>query len=186
MKRAIETFSGLGAEIIPVDVPVFSEALDAPALANIIFYEFNEALGPDYQNADKSLFGEIVHADMEKAMATTKEAYEKSITEMKQRGKNIGRVFEDIDAFITPTFPRMHMAMSDPPDLTGSHRRFNIPMSYFGLPCVSINCGFNENKLPIGLQIVGNRLRESTILHIAAAFERATDYHNLRPPVVWG
>ena len=185
MNGAIDTFADLGADIKHIDVPMFSEALDAARLANIIFYEFNQALGPDYRGADKSLFGEIVHADMEKGMKTTKEVYEKAIVEKEGRSKEIGKILKDIDGFLTPTFPRMHMARSDPPDLTGSHRRFNIPMSYFGLPSVSINCGFSEDTLPIGMQIVGNRLAECTVLHIASGFESATDFHHRRPPVVW-
>ncbi|MEQ8194280.1 MAG: amidase [Rhodospirillales bacterium] len=183
MKKAIDTFSSLGAEIEHLDVPVFSDILDAPALANIIFYEFNQALGADYHKAGKNLFGEIVHADMEKGAKTTKEAYERAIAEKAERSKRIGEVFNNVDAFLTPTFPRMHMALSDPPDLSGNHRRFNIPMSYFGLPSVSQNCGFSGNGLPIGLQIVGNKLQESTVLRIAAAFEGATDFHDRRPPL---
>ncbi|MGY8992252.1 MAG: amidase, partial [Rhodospirillales bacterium] len=61
---------------------------------------------------------------------------------------------------------------------------FNIPMSYFGLPSVSINAGF-DNNLPIGLQIVGDRLAENKVLRIAQAFESATDFANCRPPVDW-
>ncbi len=80
----------------------------------------------------------------------------------------------------------MHMAIAEPPDLSGNHRRFNIPISYLGLPGVSVPCGFSENGLPIGMQIVGNRLQEGLILRIGAAFEQATDFHTRRPTVVWG
>jgi len=184
MNDAIKTFTSLGAEVIDVGIPVFSKVLDAPSLANIIFYEFNQALGPDYVDADESLFGEIVHADMQKAMKTTKESYEQAIAEKVEHCKHIGEAFENIDAYITPTFARMHMAITDPPDLSGNHRRFNIPISYFGLPSVSINAGF-EGNLPIGMQIVGDRLAESKILRIAQAFETATDFANRRPPVDW-
>ena len=184
MKDAIETFKSLGAEVENVDIPIFSKVLDAPSLANIIFYEFNQALGPDYVDADESLFGEIVHADMQKAMKTTKESYDQAIAEKIEHSKDIGKAFNDIDAYLTPTFERMHMALTDPPDLSGNHRRFNIPMSYFGLSSVSINAGFDGN-LPIGMQIVGNKLCENTILRIAQAFEAATDFHNRRPPVDW-
>jgi aspartyl-tRNA(Asn)/glutamyl-tRNA(Gln) amidotransferase subunit A len=183
MKAAIGTFTALGAEVRNLDIPVFSAVLDAPALADIIFYEFNQALGPDYRKADKSLFGEIVHADMAKGAKIAKDSYEQAIAEKEERSKRISDVFDAVDAFLTPTFPRMHMALSDPPDLSGNHRRFNIPMSYFGLPSVSQNCGFDDRGLPIGLQIVGNRLQESTVLRIAAAFEGATDFHTRRPPL---
>ncbi len=184
MQAAIKTFTTLGAEVKDVDIPVFSKVLDAPSLANIIFYEFNQALGPDYVGVDESMFGEIVHADMQKAMKTTKESYDQAIAEKVEHCKVIGEAFDDIDAYITPSFARMHMALTDAPDLSGNHRRFNIPMSYFGLPSVSINAGF-EGTLPIGMQIVGNRLCENKVLRIAQAFETATDFANRRPPIDW-
>jgi len=184
MQEAIETFKSLGAEIVDVDIPVFSKILDAPSLANIIFYEFNQALRADYDKAGADMFGEIVQADMAKGLKTTKESYDQAIAEKVEHCKDIGKAFVDIDAYITPSFARMHMALTDPPDLSGNHRRFNIPMSYFGLPSVSINAGF-DNNLPIGLQIVGDRLAENKVLRIAQAFESATDFANRRPPVDW-
>jgi aspartyl-tRNA(Asn)/glutamyl-tRNA(Gln) amidotransferase subunit A len=184
MQEAIETFKSLGAEIVDVDIPVFSKILDAPSLANIIFYEFNQALRADYDKAGADMFGEIVQADMAKGLKTTKESYDQAIAEKVEHCKDIGKAFVDIDAYITPSFARMHMALTDPPDLSGNHRRFNIPMSYFGLPSVSINAGF-DNNLPIGLQIVGDRLAENKVLRIAQAFESATDFANCRPPVDW-
>lgn len=184
MQDAIETFKSLGAEVVDVDIPVFSKILDAPSLANIIFYEFNEALRADYDKAGADMFGEIVQADMAKGLKTTKESYDQAIAEKVEHCKDIGKAFTDIDAYITPSFARKHMALTDPPDLSGNHRRFNIPMSYFGLPSVSINAGF-DGTLPIGMQIVGDRLAESKILRIAQAFEKATNFANRRPLVDW-
>ncbi len=186
MGDAVETFATLRADIRNIDAPVFSKALDPVALANIIFYEFNEALGAEYEKADKTLFGEIVPADMEKAVKTTKESYEKAITEKEERSKEIAELYEDVDALLTPPCARMHMAVTEPPDFSGNQRRFNVPLSYLGLPGVSVPCGFSENGLPIGMQIVGNRLQEGLILRIGAAFEQATDFHTRRPTVVWG
>ena len=184
MQDAIETFKSLGAEIVDVDIPVFSNVLDAPSLANIIFYEFNQALREDYDKFGADMFGEIVQADMKNGLATTKESYDQAIAEKAEHSKDIGKAFETVDAYLTPSFARMHMALDDPPDLSGNHRRFNIPMSYFGLPSVSINAGF-DGTLPIGMQIVGDRLGEAKILRIAKAFEDATDFANRRPPVDW-
>ncbi|MGY8992253.1 MAG: amidase family protein, partial [Rhodospirillales bacterium] len=115
MQEAIETFKSLGAEIVDVDIPVFSKILDAPSLANIIFYEFNQALRADYDKAGADMFGEIVQADMAKGLKTTKESYDQAIAEKVEHCKDIGKAFVDIDAYITPSFARMHMALTDPP-----------------------------------------------------------------------
>jgi len=51
-----------------------------------------------------------------------------------------------------------------------------------GLPAISVPCGFDGEGLPVGLQIVGRRLDEPSVIAIAAAYERATAWHQRRPP----
>jgi Asp-tRNA(Asn)/Glu-tRNA(Gln) amidotransferase A subunit family amidase len=52
-----------------------------------------------------------------------------------------------------------------------------------GLPAISIPCGFTPEGLPVGLQIVGRRLAETTVLKAAAAYEAITPWKDKRPPV---
>jgi aspartyl-tRNA(Asn)/glutamyl-tRNA(Gln) amidotransferase subunit A len=51
----------------------------------------------------------------------------------------------------------------------------------YGLPTLSVPCGFTQSGLPIGLQISGNHFAESTVLALANAYERATEWHKRRP-----
>ena len=53
-----------------------------------------------------------------------------------------------------------------------------------GLPAISIPCGFTQGGLPVGLQIVGRRRQETTVLTAAAAFEQAAPWAGHLPPVV--
>ena len=66
-------------------------------------------------------------------------------------------------------------ARNQPPVMT---RPFNLA----GAPAISVNCGFNSEGLPIGLQIGGRPFDESTILRVAHAYEQATPWHTMRPP----
>ncbi len=50
-----------------------------------------------------------------------------------------------------------------------------------GICGISIPCGFAQEKLPIGLQIMGPALEEARILQVAHAFEQSTDWHRRRP-----
>ena len=58
------------------------------------------------------------------------------------------------------------------------------PFNYLGLPAISIPCGFDPNGCPIGLQIAGRPFAEARILTIADAYQRDTDFHTKRPPLL--
>ena len=60
---------------------------------------------------------------------------------------------------------------------------FTYAFSVTGLPVLSIPCGFTSSGLPVGLQIVGRRLREDTVLGAAAAMAAAAPDHFRRPPL---
>jgi Amidase len=57
------------------------------------------------------------------------------------------------------------------------------PFNIYGIPTISIPCGFTSIGLPIGLQISGAHFAESTVIAIAHAYERATDWHLKHPPL---
>jgi aspartyl-tRNA(Asn)/glutamyl-tRNA(Gln) amidotransferase subunit A len=56
-----------------------------------------------------------------------------------------------------------------------------VPFNTFGIPAVSIPCGFSASGLPIGLMIAGPRFSEGRVLALAHAYERATQWHTRRP-----
>jgi aspartyl-tRNA(Asn)/glutamyl-tRNA(Gln) amidotransferase subunit A len=51
----------------------------------------------------------------------------------------------------------------------------------WGLPAISLPCGFTKAGLPIGLQIAGPHWRERRVLELAFAYEQATEWHNHAP-----
>jgi len=52
-----------------------------------------------------------------------------------------------------------------------------------GQPAISVPCGFTEDGRPIGLQIVGHRFADATVLRAAARFEEAQPWADRRPPI---
>jgi aspartyl-tRNA(Asn)/glutamyl-tRNA(Gln) amidotransferase subunit A len=56
---------------------------------------------------------------------------------------------------------------------------FNV----YGLPAISVPCGFSSTGLPIGLTIAGPHFSESRVLALANAYEKATDWHRRTPPL---
>ena len=55
-----------------------------------------------------------------------------------------------------------------------------------GQPAASVPCGFTAGGLPVGLQIVGRRFDEYTVLRGSAAFEAAAPWAGTRPPAPLG
>jgi len=57
------------------------------------------------------------------------------------------------------------------------------PFNGYGLPAISIPCGFSKEGLPIGLQIAGRLFSESSVLALAHAYQQETDWHKRRPGI---
>jgi aspartyl-tRNA(Asn)/glutamyl-tRNA(Gln) amidotransferase subunit A len=56
-----------------------------------------------------------------------------------------------------------------------------IPVNLAGLPAISLPCGFDKQGLPIGIQLIGNVLKEDVLLNVAYAYEQATAWHQRSP-----
>jgi aspartyl-tRNA(Asn)/glutamyl-tRNA(Gln) amidotransferase subunit A len=54
---------------------------------------------------------------------------------------------------------------------------------YYGIPAITVPCGFTSGGLPIGLMIAGPRFSEGKVLALARAYQQATDWHKHRPPI---
>ena len=58
---------------------------------------------------------------------------------------------------------------------------FSYPFNMTGQPAASVPCGFTDDGLPVGLQIVGRAYEEATVLRAARAYETAHPYHRQHP-----
>ena len=91
--------------------------------------------------------------------------------------KAFDEVFEKVDAIIAPTAPvtafPLGYAMSD--DVrTYQTDICTVPVNIAGLPAVSIPCSVDSNNMPVGMQLIGNRFDEKTIINLAYKFEQET------------
>jgi aspartyl-tRNA(Asn)/glutamyl-tRNA(Gln) amidotransferase subunit A len=87
-----------------------------------------------------------------------------------------GQAFKDIDVLLLPTtattVPTIEAAGANPQALSPENTAF---ANYYGLPAISVLCGFDANGLPLGLQIVGKPWDESAVLRLAYEYQVATD-----------
>ncbi len=108
--------------------------------------------------------------------------------ELQEARKQIASVFNDVDLLITPTTPTPAPVISElkaNPDLLRPRElvllRNTRPMNVWGLPAISVPCGFTQSGLPIGLQIIGSHWGEAKVLQLAHAYEQATAWHKRLP-----
>ncbi|BAS57230.1 putative amidase [Leptolyngbya boryana NIES-2135] len=94
------------------------------------------------------------------------------------------KAFEEVDVLVSPTAPTTAFKLGDKSQDPLSMYLIDlmtIPVNLAGLPGMSVPCGFDSQGLPIGLQIVGNVLREDQVFQVAYAYEQATDWHTRVP-----
>jgi len=98
--------------------------------------------------------------------------------------RDFDRALEGVDAIITPTSPtaafKLGEKTSDPLQMYLADI-FTISCNLAGLPGLSMPCGFTAGGLPIGVQLLGKALDEATLLRVARAYERETNWHTRAP-----
>ena len=111
--------------------------------------------------------------------------YVQAKIQLKLARNAISRVFERVDLLVTPTVVQLPIAIEEARIRTGPavNIRNTIPFNLYGIPSISIPCGFSQEGLPIGLQISGPSLGELDVLALAHAYEQATNWHAAIPPL---
>jgi aspartyl-tRNA(Asn)/glutamyl-tRNA(Gln) amidotransferase subunit A len=207
VQKAIQQLKDLGAEIQEISCPRFRYGLPtyyviAPseASANLARYdgvkygfrsEEAENLLSMYTQTRAQGFGaEVKRRIMIGTYALSAGYYDayylkaqKVRTLIKQ---DFEKAFESVDVLVCPTAPttafKAGEKTSDPISMYLSDL-MTIPVNLAGLPGLSLPCGFDAQGLPIGLQIIGNVLREDLVLQAAYAYEQSTEWHRQSPNV---
>jgi aspartyl-tRNA(Asn)/glutamyl-tRNA(Gln) amidotransferase subunit A len=97
--------------------------------------------------------------------------------------------FKSYDILITPTIaiPPFELGIFYPPQINGKNvsptawMPFTFPFNFTGHPAASIPCGWTNEGLPIGMQIVGNRFNDLLVLQVSQAFEEIVPWQEKRP-----
>jgi len=118
----------------------------------------------------------------------TAEEVQRCRRELAEIRASIQSVFEEVDVLVTPTTPipaPLITELKQNPDLLRPREilllRNTRPVNVWGLPAISVPCGFTRTGLPIGLQIIGPPWGEARVLQVGYAFEQATEWHKQQP-----
>jgi aspartyl-tRNA(Asn)/glutamyl-tRNA(Gln) amidotransferase subunit A len=115
------------------------------------------------------------------------------------KGQRVRRLIRDemdqvlggVDVLLAPTVPvaatpvgvREVSVNGTPQPLRPALVRYTRPFNASGHPVASVPCGFTADGLPLGMQVIGRAFDEATVLRVADAYQRATDWHTRRPPI---
>lgn len=117
----------------------------------------------------------------------TRSEFEAGKREVERIRASVRDAFKDIDVLITPTVAVLPYRIDELIDLESARPRElemlrnTRPINLFGLPAISVPCGFTRAGLPIGVQIIGALDAEATVLRLAHAYEQATEWHKRKP-----
>ena len=149
---------------------------DAENLIDMYMKTRDEGFGPEVKR--RIMLGTYVLS------AGYYDAYYKKAQQVRTLIKgDFDKAFERVDAILTPTTPtpafKIGEKTEDPLQMYLSDI-FTISANLAGIPAISIPCGFTDDKLPVGLQILGRHFDEERVLQTAYAYEQATEWHKIR------
>jgi aspartyl-tRNA(Asn)/glutamyl-tRNA(Gln) amidotransferase subunit A len=180
MEEALGVLRTLGNDLFEIEIDVPTDRTLQAAESYAHHREFVSS-NPDLYQAEtlrRIRTGEAISAAQ----------VEQAARELKKIRSEIRKIFENVDVLVTPTTPIPAPAIADlkrNPDALRPCElvllRNTRPANVWGLPAISIPCGFTSAGLPIGLQVIGPHWREERVLQLAYAFEQATDWHKLSP-----
>src|SRR5215467_1404820 len=197
VEAAIETLKELGCEIVPVSLPHTPYAIPAyyliataEASSNLARYDGvryshrargAKALSEMYRRSRDEGFGaEVKRRIMLGTYALSAGYYDAYYLKAQKvrtlLTRDFERAFAKVDAIVTPTSPtaafRLGERSNDPLAMYLADI-YTVTADLAGIPGVSIPCGETREKLPIGLQILGQHFDEATILRVAHQFEQS-------------
>jgi len=179
MEHALRGLQSLGVELREVQLDVATDRT-VQAAESYAFHAENVAKSPELYQAEtvrRIRSGEGVSAA----------EYIRRRRELEAARRSIRAVFSDVDVLVTPTTPMAAPAIADlranPDELRPAELKLlrnTRPFNVWGLPTISVPCGFTQGGLPIGMQIAGPHWREDLVLRVAHAYEQATAWHGRR------
>lgn len=176
VRRAIETFRALGAEVRIVDFPEMEKVVEAFRITlKSEAYAVHERrlrehpTGWDEEVRDRLFTGSSVMAHEYIGAQQVKQAAIQAYR----------RALSEVDVIVTPTMPILPTDLQQRElEINGEKihvsllfNRFTGPISLIGFPAMSIPCGVSESGLPIGVQLIGKPLDEANLYRFASAFE---------------
>lgn len=202
--KSLEVFQNLGAKIVDVDLDILKYSIatyyilstaeastnlarfdgiryglrskEAKTLDEVYDLSKQEGFGPEVKN--RILLGTFVLS------SGYQDAYYKQAQKVRSLIiQKVGEAFAKCDAIALPSSPFATFPLGAIQEPLQMYLQdiYTICANLTGLPSISVPCGFNKEKKPIGLQIFAPAQQDRVVLSFAHAFEKATDHVKIPP-----
>ncbi len=188
VKEALSVFESLGASIVEVEMENIqgniSAQLTVEACEPSTYHQRWLRERPEDYSDDVRLLLEI--GEMHLATHYIQAQRYRSLLK-----REFMEAFKDVNVFICPTLPftatpvgEMSVVIEEggeEEDMLGAIMQFTGVPSLTGLPALAVPCGFDDEGLSVGMQIIGRPFDEATLFRTGAAYQGATDFHTRAP-----
>lgn len=181
LQAVADVLSGLGAEIIDVDVTGIEEGadrwIDLTAVEAAIHHrECYPSRADDY--------GPVFRSVLEHGTSRSGEAISLAYTARGRIKQILAKAFLQVDMLLCPSLAGPAPSLEEfppqfllPMEFVGPSTLYQAPFNFSGSPTISVPMGFSNSGLPLGLQLVGRHCEEALLIQAAHAYEQATDWH---------
>ena len=205
VRAAVEQLAALGADVVQISLPHMRYALPAyyliapaEASANLARYD-GVRYGPRIEGDDvidtvkktRALFGPEVKRRIMLGTYALSAGYYEAFYERARKARTLiandfRQAFKTVDVIAAPTSPTVAFKRdertADPLSMYMADI-LTVPVNLSAGCGLSVPCGFDGDGLPIGLQLIGDTMAETTILNAAYAYEQATAWHEAKPEI---
>ena len=184
--RAVRVLQEQGASVEEVTIPQMARRP-------------GHIMGPEYAAVHRETYRSSAHLigrharnTIQNGLLTSAVHYLNAHRERTIYNREFAKVWERFDILVGPTAPETAATIQEAsfseedgapqpnvPTATVAVRAFNTT----GGPGITVPCGFSSSGMPIGLHIGGRALDDARVLQVANAYQRATSWHALKPPV---
>jgi aspartyl-tRNA(Asn)/glutamyl-tRNA(Gln) amidotransferase subunit A len=187
VRSAIEALRGLGAHVEEIRLPDPQAMSD---VTNIISRSEATALHGHLLRERPRDLGPFTRARLELGLRIPAYDYLQALRLRARMARAFSEsVWGRVDLVAAPVIPEPAPPLTAALDGSveeitvrqGRFSRFTRPFNGFGLPALSLPCGFSRTGLPLAFQLVGRPFDESTVLRAGHAYQRATDWHTRLP-----
>jgi aspartyl-tRNA(Asn)/glutamyl-tRNA(Gln) amidotransferase subunit A len=186
-EAAARRFADLGA-IVEEAHPGFDDPRD---IIEIIFYCQVGAQVAGLPPERRALLDPGLAAVLDGLGDVSANRYIAMATRRSELWQTVRRFFERYDLLLTPTVPiaAFELGIEGPTEVAGrpvarlGWTPFTFPFNLTGQPACTVPCGRTAEGLPVGLQLVGRRNDDASVLRAAAAFEEAAPWAHEWPPL---